>query len=248
MMIRSVIVDDEKNAIKSLEWEIKSFCPEVEICDTFSDPHEAISGINYIKPDCVFLDIDMPEMDGFQLLQQLRFRDFELIFTTAYDTFAYQAYKEKAIDYLLKPIDSDDLKITIGRVAQMKSENRLGDKLKQNFKDIENDYSFDKIPLSLLGKTLFVERQEIVFCKAEGNYTHVYLTDGSRHLISKKIRVLEEMINSNQFFRTHHSFLVKLQYIKVYLKIDGHQLVLFNGENIPVSRQKREELLSKLGT
>lgn len=246
-MIRAVIVDDESGAIKSLAWDIRNFCPEVEICDTFSDPKEAISGINYIKPDCVFLDIEMPEMDGFQLLQQLHFRDFELIFTTAYDTYAYQAYKEKAIDYLLKPIDSDDLQKTMSRVLQIKSENQLGEKIKSIWKNLSSGYEFEKLALALQGKTIFIERNEVVYCKSDGNYTHVYLRDGSHHFVSKKIKEIEETLHSEQFFRTHHSYLVNLQYIKAYVKTDGHQLVLISGEQIPVSRQKKEELQAKIG-
>ena len=108
-MTTAIIIDDEQDAIESLTWEINMFCKEIKIIDSFTDSEEAISAINYLKPDCIFLDIEMPKIDGFQLLSHLKFRDFDLVITTAYDNYALKAFKENAVDYLLKPVDSDDL-------------------------------------------------------------------------------------------------------------------------------------------
>ncbi len=243
-MIKAIIVDDELSAIKSLQWEIENFCQGIEICDSFTDPIEAISAINYIKPDCVFLDIEMPEMDGFQLLQNLKFRNFDLIITTAFDNYAIKAFKESAIDYLLKPIDSDDLTKSVAKIRVNKDKNTLGNELKSVLKNFMSSTS--KIALPLAGKTIFVNADEIYYCKADGNYCEIFFTNKTKEILSKKIKEVEEIINNNSFFRVHNSYLVNINYIKEFVKSDGQYLVLENGTSVPVSRSKKDALLQML--
>ena len=169
-MLNAIIVDDESKATKILTWEIEKFCPEINIIDTFTNPTEAISGINYLKPDCVFLDIEMPEMDGFQLLRELEFRDFHLIISTAYDSYAIKAFKENAIDYLLKPIDSDDLKRAVQKILHLKKGQNLGSQLNRFLKSIPS-HGPKKIQIPLAGRTIYVEQNDVVYCKSDGNYT-----------------------------------------------------------------------------
>lgn len=242
-MIKAIIVDDELSAIKSLQWEVESFCQGIEICESFTDPIDAISAINYIKPDCVFLDIEMPEMDGFQLLQNLKYRNFDLIITTAFDNYAIKAFKESAIDYLLKPIDSDDLIKSVAKIKVSKDKNALGNELKSVLKNFMASSSQSKIALPLAGKTIFVNANEIYYCKADGNYCDIYFADGSKEVLTKKIKEVEIIINNTFFFRVHNSYLVNTNYIKEFIKSDGQYLVLKNGTTIPVSRSKKEELL-----
>ena len=185
-MIKAIIIDDEFNAIKNLKWEIENFCDDIEICDTFTNPLEAISAINYLKPDCVFLDIEMPEMDGFQLLSQLNFRDFDLIITTAYDNYAIKAFKEHALDYLLKPIDSEDLKKTISRVRENLKQNSLGDEVKKIIESFAPINQPKRLALPLVGKTIYVNMDEIIYCKSDGNYTENTLNKQSKRNIVKK--------------------------------------------------------------
>jgi two-component system LytT family response regulator len=247
-MIKAIIVDDEINAIKSLKWEIENFSEEVEICDCFTNPQEAISAINYLKPDCVFLDIEMPQMDGFQLINSLHYKDFDLIFTTAYDGYAIQAFKVDAMDYLLKPIDSDDLKRTIEKVKKNKSKNRLGVDLKKMIQDIDVGFQ-KKIQLVMQGKTVFVKPDEIQFCEADGNYTTIHIKAKKPQVLAKKLKEIEAMLASEKkFYRIHHSFIVNLDYIEEYNKEEGHQVVLENGQKIPVSRSRRNELQVLLGS
>jgi len=125
-MIKAIIIDDEQEAVDSLAWEIKMFCKDINIIDSFTDPEQAISAINYLKPDCVFLDIEMPKIDGFQLLSHLNYRDFDLVITTAYDNYALKAFKENAVDYLLKPIDNDDLVKVADKIKKNKLNMQLG--------------------------------------------------------------------------------------------------------------------------
>ncbi|MFK5878293.1 MAG: LytTR family DNA-binding domain-containing protein [Flavobacteriaceae bacterium] len=245
-MIKVIIVDDERSAIKSLEWEIKNFCKDIEVCETFTDPSDAISAINYLKPDCVFLDIEMPEMDGFQLLNSLKFRDFDLIITTAFDNYAIRAFKESAIDYLLKPIDSDDLIKSVAKIKTNKEKNTLGDELKKALETILPKENKSKIALPLPGKTVFINSSDIVYCKSDGNYTEIYFKDAKKEVLSKKLKTVEEIFQNEIFFRVHKSYLVNVDYIKELVKKDGQYLVLENGTSIPVSRTKKEALLEIL--
>ena len=192
-MIKAIIVDDEISAIKSLQWEIKMFCTGIEIIESFNDPVEAISAINYLKPDCVFLDIEMPEMDGFQLLKNLQYRGFDLIVTTAFDNYALRAFKESAIDYLLKPIDSDDLKKSVERIRVNKNKNILGNELETVLKSFSSNTTPTKIALPMAGKTIFLKQDEIYYCKANGNYCEIYFKDDTKKMVSKKIKEIEKL-------------------------------------------------------
>jgi len=245
-MIKAIIVDDELTAIKSLQWEIENFCEDIEVTDSFTNPKEAISAINYIKPDCVFLDIEMPEMDGFQLLEKLDFRGFDLIITTAYDSYALKAFKESAIDYLLKPVDTDDLIKAVKKIQLNKSENNLGKELYAIIDRIKPQNNFNKITLALSGKTIYVEPHEILYCKSDGNYTEIMFIDHTKELISKKIKDIELMINNPLFFRIHNSYLVNINHIREFIKSDGQYIILDDSTNLPVSRAKRKELQEKL--
>ena len=245
-MIRAIIVDDELTAIKSLQWEITNFCEDIEIIDSFTNPVEAISAINYLEPDCVFLDIEMPEMDGFQLLDQLEHQRFDLIITTAYDSYALQAFKENAIDYLLKPVDTDDLLKAISKIKAHKTEDILGKELFQAIAKIQSKNSSKSITLSLTGKSIFVKADEIMYCKSEGNYTKIFFNNSTPEIVSKKIKDLELMIEDPVFFRIHNSYLVNLNHIKEYVRTEGYYVVLDDGTNLPVSRTKKKELFDKL--
>jgi len=245
-MIKAIIVDDELSAIKSLQWELENFCKDVEIVDSFTDPIEAISAINYIKPDCIFLDIEMPEMDGFQLLENLKFRDFDLIVTTAYDSYALRAFKESAIDYLLKPIDSDDLIKSVAKIKTNKNKNTLGDELKLVLNSLASKNNYNKIAISLSDKTIFVKPEDIIYCKSSGNYTEIFFINNKKELVSKKLKDIEELINNDDFCRVHNSYLVNIKHIKEFVKKDGQYLVLENGTSIPISRLKKVSLLQLL--
>jgi len=247
-MIKTVIVDDELSAIKSLQWEIENFCTGIKVVDCFTNPIEAISAINYIKPDCVFLDIEMPEMDGFQLLNELKYKSFDLIITTAYDSYALKAFKESAIDYLLKPIDSDDLIKSVAKIKVNKNKNILGKELQVALQNLSLSTTTPKIAIPLAGKTLFVYPKDILYCKSDGNYTTIYFKDSTKEMLSKKIKEVEEIINNGTFFRVHNSYVVNINYIKEFVKSDGQYLVLENGKTIPVSRSKKIALLQILST
>jgi len=238
-MINAIIVDDEYNAIKNLKWEVERFCPEIKIIDAFTDPKEAISAINYLKPDCVFLDIEMPEIDGFQLLNRLHFRAFDLIITTAYDNYAIKAFKEHAIDYLLKPIDSDDLIRAVDKIKKNKAKNELGFEIRHVLASL-NDHSLNRIALPMAGKTMFVEPHEILYCQSDGNYSFVHLVNGKSFHLTKQLKELNEILKSPIFFRVHNSYIINLNQVKEFVKTDGSYLVMTNGVSVPISRSKKD--------
>jgi len=247
-MIKAVIVDDEQLAIESLQWEIDNFTSEVKVVETFTHPKDAISGINYLKPDLVFLDIEMPEIDGFQLLQSLEYNQFDLIITTAYNQYAIQAFKANAIDYLLKPVDPDDLNQAIEKVKERQTNH-------QSTKNIEkvlskllsgNVEKSKKIALNVGNKVVMVCEKDIVYCKSDGSYTHVIVSDGKEYLISKGMRHLIEQLASDKFIRTHKSFLVNMSFIKEVIRQGTGEIILDNGASVPVSRSHKQALLEAL--
>lgn len=240
-MITAILIDDEQDAIESLAWEIKMFCKEIKVIDSFTNPEEAISAINYLKPDCVFLDIEMPKIDGFQLLSRLKYRNFDLIITTAYDNYALTAFKEDAIDYLLKPIDTDDLVKVVKKIMKNKVNKQLGFSFKELMIPIEKKTR--KIGIPITGKIIFFNIDDVYYCKSDGNYTTIFLKNGDKHLYSKKIKDVNELFNSDEIVRVHQSYLVNINYIKEYVKSEGYYLVLENNTTIPVSKPNRGRIL-----
>ncbi len=246
-MLRTIIIDDEKLAIESLKWEIENFCKEIEVVETFSNPVKAIEGINSLQPDLVFLDIEMPELDGFQLLEKLEYRNFDLIITTAYNQYAIQAFKANAIDYLLKPIDPDEL---IEAIQKVKNRKGTGEELfniqriLDNFINKKKDYK--KIPLSLSNKIMLIEPENIIYCKSEGSYTQVYLKDKQKVLVSKSIKQIERLCPSDLFLRVHKSYIVNIKEVVEYIRQGGGELILSSGMVVPVSRTHKNEVLNAL--
>ncbi len=244
-MLKAILVDDEPNAIKNLKWEIDRYCPEIHIEDTFTNPEEAIAGIDYLKPDCLFLDIEMPQMDGFQLLQELRFKDFQLIITTAYDDHAIKAFKENAIDYLLKPIDVEDLQRAVAKMVKQAEQKVIGFEFDKVIASLSGDSS-KKIAIPLAGKTLFVNSDEIVLCKSDGNYTEIHFTDGITEVLSKNLKEVQSQLLSDQFLRVHNSYCINTLHVREYNKADGHYLVMTNSHRVPISRSRREALVQRI--
>ena len=242
-MITTILIDDELSALKSLTWELESYCEQVKILDSFTDPEEAISAINYLKPDCIFLDINMPKMDGFTMLSKLNYRNFELIITSAHENYALRAFKENAIDYLLKPIDSDELVKTVSKINKTESETHTEKQIDTLLKSLAKKNH--KISINFEGRIIFLTPDEIIYCKSDGNYTTIYCKENS-YLVSKNMKQVEELLTHPVFYRTHQSYIVNLQYVKEYYKNDGGYLILQNQESIPVSRNNKKLVLEAI--
>lgn len=239
-MINAIIIDDEERARDSLRTLLTSYCPNVNIVSQCANVPEAVLAINQKRPHLVFLDIEMPEYSGFELLSFFREVDFEIIFVTAYNEYALKAFEVSAIDYVLKPVDIDKLKSAVEKAEKKLSgydmQSRL-DVLKESFKTEQ----FNKIALPVSDGLLFIETSEIVYLEADGAYTEVWLKNGSKILVSKKIKFFEEVLDKRaNFFRSHRSFIVNVNFINKYLKSDS-ALTLDNGKTIIVSRDRKNE-------
>lgn len=243
--IRAIIIDDEERARSSLSQLINQFCPSIELVGMYSNVPDGVIAINKEKPQLVFLDIEMPEYSGFELLNFFRDVDFEIIFVTAYNEYALKAFEVSAIDYVLKPVDIDKLKSAVEKVekklAGFDMQTRL-DLLKDTFKTEQ----FNKIALPVSDGLLFVETTEIMYLEADGAYTEVWLKNGSKIVVSKKLKFFEDVLDKRpNFFRSHRSYIVNINFIKRYNRSEN-SLVLDNGKTIVVSREKKPEFEQQL--
>ncbi|MFX0555879.1 LytR/AlgR family response regulator transcription factor [Maribacter sp. CXY002] len=244
-MLEAVIVDDEIKALQSLSWELTNFSEEINVSASFTNPYEALEYLERNTPDCLFLDIEMPTMDGFQFIQKLTNKNFPVIITTAYNQYAIKALKNDAIDYLLKPIDTDDLKETIIKIKKFNAKNFSAEKLEQILLNFNARSINKRITLNTDGKLLFLESDEILFAESDGNYSTIFLTDGQKIVLTKKLKEVNTLLPKDSFFRIHNSYIINLDKIKEFLKTDGY-VVLKSNHKIPVSRQKKSDFLDLL--
>ncbi len=244
-MLKAVIVDDEPKAIQGLSWELTNFNSDIEIVKTFTNPEEALTFLEKNIPDCLFLDVQMPTMDGFQFLDKLNNKDIAVVITTAYDEYAIKALKREALDYLLKPIDSDDLSETLNKIKKFASRNFNSDKLENILIDFNAKNNQKKITISTEGKLIFLKLDDILFVESDGNYSTLFLVDNQKLLVTKKLKEIDSLLPNNNFFRIHNSYIINLNKIKEFLKTEGY-VVMESGHKIPVARQRKSDFLEKL--
>ena len=248
-MIKAVIIDDEQHSIDTLKWKLENYCPDVEIIAAFDKPAEGIKFLKQQQPQLLFLDIEMPMLNGFDVLEELgKDLPYDIIFITAYDNFGIQAVKFSALDYLLKPVQNKELKEAIEKHLK-KSQHKIPpvqiDALLNNVK-AERTGGLGKIGLASKESIEFVDVAEIIYCEANSNYTNVFLIDGKKKVISKTLKEFEELLSPHQFYRPHNSYLINMRRIKELVRGDGGYIVMENKMKIPVSRNKREELMNML--
>lgn len=246
-MIRSVIIDDEQHCIKSLQSDLLRYCPMVEVMDACHSAKDGIMSIKKNNPDLVFLDVEMPWMNGFEMLELLGEINFSIIFTTAHDEFAAKAFRISAVDYLLKPIDANDLKAAVQKVEKKMDEGSSLQHISNLLRNMHQPSSNHKIALPQREGFEFVEVSSIIYCHAEGAYTKVFIEDKKTMLISRTLGDVEELLPPELFQRIHHSTLVNVSYISQFLRTDGGYVVLNNGEKLSVSKAKKEMLMARLG-
>lgn len=241
-MIRAVIIDDEANNIDNLKALLLRHCPQVSVKDFACNADTGIEVINRVEPDLVFLDIQMPGKTGFDLLKSLSKPAFEIIFVTGFDQYGIQAIRFSAIDYLLKPIDPQDLHAAVARAAEKINERQQNTQIQNLVQLLLNtpQKSEHRIGLSSARETRFVKTGEIVRCLAENNYTIFFLQSGEQILVSKPMFEYDEMLAGYGFIRPHHSHLVNTTYVKSLLKEDSGYLLMMDGAKVPVSRMKRD--------
>lgn len=243
-MIRTIIIDDETDGREALKLAIENYCPEISIIDLCPNADDGIKSIRHHAPDLVFLDIQMPYKSGFNLLEELGAFDFEVIFVTAHERYAIKAIKFSALDYLLKPVDIDDL-----QKAVQKAEYRIKHKGYRNhyaslLKNIKyGSKPMDKLAIPTMEGIIFEPVDNIIYCEADGNYTKIFMKGNRKLLVSKNLKDFESILEDSGFFRIHHTYLINMKHILQYVKGDGGYVILEGNHHLDVSRRKKEAFL-----
>ncbi len=246
-MIQALIIDDEADGRDTLKMAIEKYCPEVAIQGIYATPEEGLAAIRSLKPDLVFLDVQMPHMSGFDLLQQVSPISFEVIFVTAHDQYAIKAIRFSALDYLLKPVDVDDL-----IHAVKKAEERLQHRSSAfQYQSVLNNIQFrtgkvEKLAVPSFDGIDFFNTDDIIYCQADGNYTMLYLKNKQTQLISRNLKDFESLLVESGFCRVHHSSLINMKHIQKYVKGEGGYVILTDNHHVDISRRKKEEFLKLL--
>lgn len=246
-MITCIIVDDELKSRESLQILLTDFCQNVEVLALCQNVDEGIKAIKKHHPNIVFLDIQLQGETGFELFERMPSIDFEVIFTTAYSEYALKAFRFSAIDYLLKPIDIEDLKKSIGKV-ETRLNRPIIERMQELFQNLRNESNgILKIALPTSDGLVFVDIKEILYCEASSNYTTITLQDNVKYVISRTLKEYEDLLQEYSFFRIHNSHIINLNAIKKYVRGEGGYVVMSNNQSLDVSKRRKELFLKKLG-
>jgi len=246
--LTAILIDDESSSRNSLRQKLVTHCSNITIVAECESGEDGVKAIQSHNPDIVFLDVEMPRMNGFVMLQQLEQRSFELIFTTAYDHYAISAIRFSALDYLVKPIEIKTLKEAVERARekiQTDLPNQRIETLLHNLIDEKNLHNRIAIP-SLEGLQ-FIDITDIIYLEAESNYSFIYLQTGTRITVSKTLKDFEELLPNHTFIRIHHSYIINKNHVRKYLKGEGGQVLMSNGKLLDVARRKKEDFMRAIG-
>lgn len=246
-MIRSIIIDDEQNCVSVLSNDLQKHCPSIEVVAACFSAKEGMMAIKKINPDLIFLDVEMPWMNGFEMLEILGDIGFSIIFTTAHDEFAAKAFRISAVDYLLKPIDAEDLKAAVQKVQDKMQGQSNGQRINNLLRNIREPSVNQKVALPNREGYEFVEVSSVLYCQAEGAYTKIFLDGKKMILVSKSLGDVEELLPPELFQRIHHSTVINLSCVSQFVRSDGGYVILKDGEKFSVSKTKREMLMTRLG-
>ncbi len=243
-MIKSVLIDDEPKNIKLLQNMLAVHCRGVEVLATETDAKKGLLLIKELKPSLVFLDIEMPHLNGFDILKLLEPVDFEVIFVTAFSHYAVEAFESSVTGYVTKPINAEKLMAAVNtaqkRIEEKSINRNLFTLLEQNNKNLGPE----KIPLSTSSGLVFVKLADILFCESNGNYTHFHLLGDKKIVVSRQLGEYEKLLPDSNFIRVHDKYIIQLSYIKEYVKGSGGEVILENGREIPVASRRKEDFLA----
>ena len=243
-MIRTIIIEDEPVSREMLALMLQRHKNDIVIIDTCSNPADGIESILKHQPDLVFLDIQMPKMNGFDMLKKINPINFEVIFTTAFDQYAINAIKVSALDYLLKPVDNEDLAIAIDKCRERLREKQPQLRFEHLFNNLTNKNPLDKtLALSASDGISFVKMSDILRVEANGRYAKFYLLNKQTILVSKPLGDFEEILSANQFFRVHDSAIINLNHVKKYVRGDGGTVLLSDDTELDVARRRKDEFM-----
>ena len=247
-MLNAILIDDEQSSLNSLKQKILQHCPEVNIISVNDDPQNGASAIEELRPDLVFLDIEMPLINGFILLQQLTYKNFELIFVTAYDHYAIKAIRYSALDYLVKPVEIDDLKNAVTRAIEKRNATRPNAQLELLLENMVTEkMKFKRIAIPTTQGLQFIKIDEIVYLEANVNYTRFFLINNVKYTVSKTLKEFEDMLPVDTFIRIHNSYIINKNYVEKYIRGEGGQVILSNNITLDVSKRKKAEFLKAIG-
>jgi two-component system LytT family response regulator len=246
--LKAILIDDEKSSLESLSYEINEYCPEIEVINTCQNPLEGIKLVQSEQPDILFLDIEMPGINGFEFLGKIPEIDFHVIFVTAYDQFAIKAFEFNAVDYLLKPVRKSKLISAVQKILDRKhtefDKSNL-EALIQNI-HIQSHTGLENIALPTSDGFSMVHVNDISHLQADSNYTWVHLLNQKKYLVTKTLKDMEEMLQFPQYFRPHKSYLVNLNHVDRYIRGQGGYLVMKDSTQIPVARGQKSEMMKVL--
>jgi two-component system LytT family response regulator len=246
-MINAIVIDDEPYACQALIRLLEKHCPSVNVTGFTHSPLEAEALVQAQQPQLVFLDVEMPHMNGFDLLEKLSPASFKVIFTTSYDQYAIKAIRFSALDYLLKPVDPQELKAAVEKAGNVLSQSALPAQLELLINQWKKPTTLsNRLALPTLDGLQVIAVDIILYCMASSNYTTIVLKDQPKLVVSRTLKEIEEMLEEYPFLRIHHSSLVNLLEIKKYIRGEGGSVLLSDGTEIDVSRSKKEELLKRL--
>lgn len=242
MLLKTIIIDDEPDSIKLLELQLTQHCPEIEIAGTFTSSVKALPAIEKIQPDLIFLDIEMPVMNGFELLEKILHLPFSVIFITAYNQYALKAFRFNAVDYLVKPIDANDLIEAVTKAV--KRIKPTSAQLSQMQRQLRGEPATRIAIPGQQGGISFIDLNDIIYSEASNNYSKLILTDGKQFLISKTLKDVQEVLEEEHFLRVHRQYVINLNHVKHFNRNEG-VLTMDNGDHIPIARNQKERLIER---
>ncbi|MEW7289448.1 LytR/AlgR family response regulator transcription factor [Aquimarina sp. 2304DJ70-9] len=246
MSLKAIIVDDEKHSRETLKNLISEFCTDVSIMASAGSVEEAITAIATTNPDVVFLDIELQSGTGFDILTQIKLINFEIIFITAFEQYAIKAVKYSSLDYLLKPIDLDELIKAVEKAKNKKNKEVYNMQLETLVHNLQQQPKLHKICLSTTDGFEFISIESIIYCKANGSYTAFYLKDKKTVLVSKHLKEYENLLDHQSFMRIHNSFLINLKEVEKYIKSDGGYILMSNNDTVNISKSKKDTFLNAM--
>jgi two-component system LytT family response regulator len=245
-MITAIIIDDELKSRQGLETMLTEMVKDVSVIATAESVTIGIKAIEKHQPDLVFLDVEMPKNDGFELFNAIHPINFEVIFTTAHEQYALKAFRTTAIDYLLKPIDLDELVNAVKKVEEKRSNDTVNKNFEVFMNNLKSNSANQQIAISSSDGLLFIKIENIVYLRGDGAYTYFFLKTGERITTSKNLKEYEDLLAEYDFFRVHKSYLINLHEMKKYVRGEGGYVVMSNGDSADVSKRRKEAFLAAL--
>jgi two-component system LytT family response regulator len=243
--INCIIIDDEEKNIKLLQNMLQMHCRQVNVVATSADAKNGLLLIDELLPQLVFLDVEMPHMTGFDVLKKLEPVSFEVIFVTAYSHYAVEAFEHHATGYITKPVNAEKLMAAVNTAIKRIEERSINRNLFSLLEHNSKQATPDKIPLSTTNGLVFVKIADIMYCESSGNYTHFYLCNDKKIVVSRQLGEYEKLLPENNFTRIHDKYIINLNYIKEYIKGSGGEVVLENGKEIPVATRRKEDFMAR---